>query len=90
MSEPFIAGRRSIKVNLQPGSYFWCACGRSASQPFCDGSHAGTDFQSVPFTVAAPGIVSLCACKHTHSPPYCDHTHRTLPPPDPAPPATGP
>ena len=78
--EPIIAGRKSIKLDLQPGTYAWCACGRSRTQPFCDGSHAGTDFRPVPFTIQVQKIYSLCACKHTLTPPFCDHTHRTLPP----------
>ena len=85
MSEPVIAQRHSFKQNLPPGSYFWCACGRSKSQPFCDGSHAGSGFAPVPFTITEPKIYSLCGCKHTHTRPFCDGTHKTLPP-EPAPP----
>ncbi len=79
MSEPVIAGRRSIKLDLPPGNYEWCACGRSQSQPFCDGSHAGTDFRPVSFAVDVRKIYSLCACKRTLTPPFCDHAHRSLP-----------
>jgi CDGSH iron-sulfur domain-containing protein 3 len=53
-----IAGLRSIKLETEPGTYFWCACGRSSGQPFCDGSHQGTDFQPLP--------VTLPFCDHTH------------------------
>ncbi len=80
MSEPVIAGRRSIKLDLPPGRYVWCACGRSQTQPFCDGSHAGTDIRPLPFTIQVQKIYSLCACKRTLTPPFCDHTHRSLPP----------
>jgi CDGSH-type Zn-finger protein len=80
MSEPVIAGRHSIPENLQPGTYTWCACGRSQAQPFCDGSHAETDFEPVTFTIQTPKTYSLCACKRTHTPPFCDGTHKTLPP----------
>jgi CDGSH-type Zn-finger protein len=79
MAEPKIAGRRSIKVRLETGEHWWCACGESRSQPFCDGSHQGTDFSPVRIVADEPMDVSLCACKRTQTPPYCDDTHRELP-----------
>ena len=79
MEEPVIAARRSIHLELQPGTYFWCACGRSKTQPMCDGSHAGTRFTPLQFEITETKMVKLCACKHTKTPPFCDHTHRTLP-----------
>ncbi len=80
MDGPVIAGRRSIKLELDPGVYYWCQCGRSADQPFCDGSHAGTGFTPVEFTVDEKRLVSYCACKRTLTPPRCDGSHRQLPP----------
>ena len=79
MTDPVIAGRRSHKMDLAPGTYFWCACGRSKNQPFCDGAHAGTGIEPVTFTVEAKEFVSLCLCKRTGEKPWCDGTHRTLP-----------
>ena len=78
MAEPKIAGKRSIKVQLEAGKYWWCACGKSNSQPFCDGSHQGTSFTPVQIVIDEPKQVSLCACKRTQTPPYCDGTHRSL------------
>ncbi|MCB1875633.1 MAG: CDGSH iron-sulfur domain-containing protein [Chromatiales bacterium] len=78
MSEPEIAAKQPITVTLEPGSYWWCACGRSKNQPFCDGSHAGTAFEPTEITVTSRGEYYLCACKRTKTPPYCDGSHENL------------
>lgn len=77
--KPEIAGLRSIKMEMEPGVYFWCACGRSATQPFCDGSHHGTAFQPLVVKIDEKKPVKWCTCKQTKTPPFCDHTHRELP-----------
>ncbi len=56
-------------------SYFWCSCGRSERQPFCDGAHAGTDKRPSVFTAERSGTVYLCGCKRSMTPPFCDGTH---------------
>lgn len=78
MAEPHIAGNRSMKLELAPGTYFWCACGRSKNQPFCDGSHEGSEFTPVQFTVTKKELVGYCMCKRTGDKPFCDGTHQTL------------
>jgi len=79
MSEPKIAQKGPFAVAVEAGkSYFWCACGRSASQPFCDGSHAGSEFKPVKFEAAESKTVHLCGCKHTAHPPLCDGSHAKL------------
>ena len=79
MSEPNIAQRGPYAVQVEAGkSYHWCACGRSANQPFCDGSHKGSEFTPVRFEANTSGTVYLCGCKHTGNRPYCDGTHSTL------------
>lgn len=66
-------------LELAPGDYLWCACGRSQSQPFCDGSHTGSTFVPVKFTVTRrSGTLWLCGCKHTRRAPHCDATHNKL------------
>lgn len=61
-------------------NYAWCACGRSARQPFCDGSHKGTGFTPYVFKAEQSGEQWFCGCKHTAGRPFCDGTHNTLPP----------
>ena len=66
-------------VEVEAGKdYWWCACGKSANQPFCDGSHKGGPFRPVKFAADKTGKVFLCGCKHTRNPPYCDGTHKSL------------
>ena len=76
MSEPKRAASRPAVLELEPGkSYWWCACGRSASQPFCDGSHKVTEFTPLEFTVEERKNYALCQCKRTSTAPWCDGTH---------------
>ncbi len=76
---PKIAGYKPCYQELEAGkSYFWCACGLSKNQPFCDGSHQGTGFQPVKYTAMEYEEVLLCACKRTADAPFCDGTHNNL------------
>lgn len=76
MSDPIIAANSPVEVSLKKNSeYYFCTCGRSKNQPFCDGSHAGTDFTPKAFTAREGGIAYLCACKHSGNVPYCDGAH---------------
>ena len=78
MDKPKIADRKPIQVSLDAGEHYWCACGKSKNQPFCDGSHAGTGFSPKAFSVEESSDAHLCMCKHTSNPPYCDGTHASL------------
>ncbi len=76
MSDPIIAANKPIPVQLTAGQeQHWCACGQSQNQPFCDGSHVGTEFTPMPFNAESDGEAYLCACKRTGTPPYCDGSH---------------
>jgi CDGSH-type Zn-finger protein len=76
---PNIAQRGPFQVGVEAGKeYWWCACGRSKSQPFCDGSHKGSGFSPVQHTADATGDAWFCGCKHTGSKPLCDGTHQRL------------
>lgn len=77
MSHPVIADNKPTQVKLDKGEeYYFCACGLSKKQPFCDGSHASTTFKPVAFTAEQDGDAYLCACKHTGNAPFCDGTHK--------------
>ncbi len=79
MSDPEIAQKSPIAVEVTAGkTYMWCACGRSAKQPFCDGSHKGTGLAPKRYVPDADGKVAFCCCKHSASAPICDGTHSTL------------
>lgn len=78
MAAPTIAQKSPYVLSLEPGTYWWCRCGRSNTQPFCDGSHKGSEFKPVMLTITEPTKVALCGCKNTANKPYCDGTHRTL------------
>ena len=78
MPDPNIAARHPAVLELEAGTYWWCACGQSKNQPFCDGSHAGSPFTPVEFKLDQKTKVALCQCKHTAGKPMCDGTHKRI------------
>jgi len=77
VTKPIIADNKPVRVELAKGQeYHFCTCGRSNSQPFCDGSHAGTPFTPKVVVAEKDGEAWLCACKHSSNAPYCDGTHK--------------
>lgn len=64
-----------VMMDLEPGTYSWCSCGKAKTEPFCDGSHKGTDKLPVAFTVTEKKKVGICTCGRTKKAPYCDGTH---------------
>jgi CDGSH-type Zn-finger protein len=78
MADPIIYQKGPIVQRVEPGTYWWCACGRSRSQPFCDGSHKGTGLSPAEVDITQAGTVAWCACKHSKTAPFCDGSHAKL------------
>ena len=78
MEKPVIAKKEPKMLRLEPGTYFWCSCGKSSNQPFCDGSHQGSAFTPLLFNVDKKQDYWLCQCKHSGNKPFCDGQHRDI------------
>ena len=78
METPEIAQKSPYVVDVEPGKYAWCACGRSANQPYCDGSHKVTSFTPIIVEIEESKKVAFCGCKQSSNKPYCDGTHKSL------------
>lgn len=79
MSKAHIAAKAPLAVEVEKGKdYYWCACGLSKSQPFCDGSHKGSEFTPTKFTAEDSKTVYFCGCKQSRNGPLCDGTHKSL------------
>lgn len=75
MSEPKIASKKPAVVTVEPGTYYWCSCGESQNQPYCDGSHKGSEFRPVRVECATQEKIAFCQCKRTGNAPKCDGSH---------------
>lgn len=72
-----VASRFPAETAVEAGkTYYWCTCGRSNNQPFCDGSHKGSQFTPLAYSAKETKTVYLCQCKQTSAPPFCDGTHK--------------
>jgi CDGSH iron-sulfur domain-containing protein 3 len=77
MATPVRASDTPFPVNVETGKdYFWCACGQSKNQPFCDGSHKGSEFNPIKFSATETKQVYFCGCKASGNKPFCDGTHK--------------
>ncbi|MCB1337351.1 MAG: CDGSH iron-sulfur domain-containing protein [Maritimibacter sp.] len=77
--EPIIAQKGPYPVEVEAGkNYFWCQCGRSKNQPFCDGSHKETDITPMKYTAEETKKIFFCGCKQSANKPFCDGTHNKL------------
>ena len=78
MDEAKIADTKPCVIEVEAGDHWWCACGQSANQPFCDGSHKGSEFGPTKVTIEENKTVAFCACKRSGNPPFCDGSHASL------------
>jgi CDGSH-type Zn-finger protein len=78
MDEPKIFDKKPAVLALEAGTYYWCACGLSAAQPFCDGAHKGSGLHPTKFELTEAKTVAMCNCKHSANKPFCDGAHKAL------------
>lgn len=78
METPNIAAKQPQVLQLEPGNYWYCTCGNSDNQPFCNGAHQDTGFTPLQFTLEEKQQVALCQCKQTGNAPFCDGSHAKL------------
>lgn len=78
MSDPHVPQKSPYVMEVEPGTYAWCACGKSVNQPYCDGSHAGSEFRPVIEKVEETKRVAWCGCKHSKNGAFCDGTHKRI------------
>ena len=78
MNQPKIADKKPAVLTLDAGTYYWCLCGESKKQPFCDGSHKGSEFSPMKLDLKEQKKVALCNCKQTSNKPFCDGTHSKI------------
>jgi len=78
MTDAICSQAKPYVLELESGEYWWCSCGRTKTQPFCDGSHEGTSFRPVSFELTEKTQVYLCGCRRTAEAPMCDGAHKKM------------
>lgn len=78
MTDPHIAQKKPYVLEETPGKKFWCACGHSKNQPYCDGSHRGLGITPIPVDIEKAGKIAWCGCKHSGTKPFCNGHHKEL------------
>ncbi len=78
MEKPEIAKKSPYVIDMEAGTYNWCACGKSSNQLFCDGSHKGTSFAPTKIDITETKKVAWCGCKHSANVAFCDGSHNKL------------
>jgi CDGSH-type Zn-finger protein len=78
MAEPKTVDTKPMVMQVEPGTYFYCACGRSSNQPFCDGSHEAVGLAPIRCEIAEPKTVAWCMCRTSADQPFCDGSHAKL------------
>lgn len=78
MAEPVCTQKTPYVLDLEAGSYYWCSCGKSENQPFCDGSHKDTEFTPVELKLGEKTQVAFCGCRRTKDSPRCDGSHNNV------------
>lgn len=78
MQEKVITQKKPFVLEVEPGKYAWCACGKSSNQPYCDGSHKGSGYRPVIEEIAEKKKIAWCGCRHSGKVPFCDGTHKNI------------
>jgi len=78
MSKGVCTQKSPYAVELQPGDHYYCTCGKSTNQPFCNGAHKGSEFVPTKVTVTATETKYLCGCRNSKNGPFCDGSHQSL------------
>ena len=78
MADPKTVQKFPAVISMEPGTYYWCACGLSSKQPFCDGSHKATEFTPLAVDITEEKKVAWCQCKKSNNKPFCDGYHKKI------------
>lgn len=78
MEKPDVPQKAPFVMEVEPGNYAWCSCGKSTNQPYCDGSHKGSSFSPIIEVVEEKKVVAWCGCKNSSKGGFCDGSHSQL------------